>query len=648
MSLQTGVELPEGPASQHLGDRMRYRLTVWKNSPNPLWVREMRQSARLTRTPVILMILSVLFTLMMASVGGIITGTQSPSEAGQALFHTYFSFAYFVVLWIGPAIAANSIASEREGKTWEAVLLTGMHPSEVTRGKFASAYTSMAMYLVMLAPVGALPFIFGGVTPLEVLVAFVFLFLLAVLAVAFGLAISAQMASLRGALLVTLIASVPLSFFSYLLLGLGLKNLPHEIWTTVPRGGPVWLPTAYSLAPFGAEYVIYLMVIPAAAIVLPGWLFYEVTRSKLISVTDDRSYGLKKWFLVTSLVVTLVAMVPLFAVPSRDRSAGIIAGTTFFCVYILFCVFLFAGEAIGPSRRVKLALVRMSALRRFLAPGVMKVAQLQLMVAVLAVLTLTVIGVVMLQTTPGTPRVDVQTEQVVVFAIYALGFSSFLIGLTAYLRARSNGGGLPRVLLLVILFGLSFGPWILAAITGVLGSSSSMRSSAFAIAAPSPGYAFFAVEALTRPDPGVTVVASIGASILYAAVGLGFLLVAGAKCRKIILEHESILARADQRLAAEDAGEVGVTEGDAAPAETPGAAPLLPHAAESAAEAPPPALRPDALGAAAAEPARAEPAPADAASASASEELDEPVPPSQAVEVAPVVEIGATGDEEEA
>lgn len=637
MSVQTGVELPQGPASQQLGDRMRYRLMVWKNSPNPLWIREMRQSARLTRTPVILMVLTVLFTLMMASVGGIITGTQSPSEAGQALFHTYFSFAYFVVLWIGPAIAANSIASEREGRTWEAVLLTGMHPSEVTRGKFASAYTSMAMYLVMLAPVGAMPFIFGGVTPLEVLVAFVFLFLLAVLAVAFGLAISAQMASLRGALLVTLIASVPLSFFSYLVLGVGLKDLPHEIWSTVPRGGPVWLPTAYSLAPFGADYVIYLMLIPAAAIALPGWLFYEVTRSKLISVTDDRSYGLKKWFLVTSLVVTLMALVPLFAAPSRERATAVIAGITFFCTYVLFCVFLFAGEAIGPSRRVKIALKRAGGLRRFLAPGVMKVAQLQLMVAVLTIVALAITGVVMLQTTPGTPRVDVQTEQVVVFAVYALGFASFLIGLTAYLRARSTGGGLPRVLLLVILFGLTFGPWILAAITGVLQSSTSMKSSASAIAAPSPGYAFFAVDALSRPDPGVAVVASIAASILYAAIGLGFLLAGGAKCRKIIVEHEAMLAMADRRLAEEDAG----TSEPAPPHEA------EPHEAEPLAQAPeeeaaPPAVRPEALASdAASPPATPDEPPGESAPTEA-----EPVPPSQAVKVAPVLEIGT--DEEEA
>ena len=86
---------------------------------------------------------------------------------------------------VGPAVAANSIASEREGRTWEAVLLTGLSPTVIARGKFLAAFTAIAMYIVMLAPVGALPFLFGGVTATEVVLAFAGLFLIALLSVAF-------------------------------------------------------------------------------------------------------------------------------------------------------------------------------------------------------------------------------------------------------------------------------------------------------------------------------------------------------------------------------------------------------------------------------------------------------------------------------
>ncbi len=46
----------------------------------------------------------------------------------------------------------------------------------IARGKFLAAYTNIAMYIVMLAPAGALPFLFGGVTATEVLAAFALFF----------------------------------------------------------------------------------------------------------------------------------------------------------------------------------------------------------------------------------------------------------------------------------------------------------------------------------------------------------------------------------------------------------------------------------------------------------------------------------------
>ncbi len=552
MSLQTGVETPSGPASRRIGDRVRYRMDLWTTQPNPLWVREMRQSARLVRTPIILMVLTVLVVMLMASIGGLMAGNQSPAEVGTILFHVYFSLAWFVVTLVGPALAANSIASEREGRTWEAVLLTGMRPEEVARGKFLSAYTAIAMYIVMLAPVGALPFLFGGVTPIEVLVAFVFLFLIALLSVAFGLAISAKMQSLRGALLVTLLVATPLSAFCFTTFGVGGSALVHDLWNAVEAGPPVWLPTAYGRAPFGVQYVVYLIAIPTAAVCLPAWLLYEVTRANLTSVTDDRSYGLKRWLLVASLVVTATCAVPLFAAAARDRADALMVGMGFYATFIIFNAFLFGGEAIGPSRRVKVMLANKSALRRFLAPSVTRAAQLLLLTGLGGIALLFGVGVAFIGAQGG-PYASLQTEQLTIFSAYAVGFSTFVIGLAAFLRARSVSTAVPRVLLLVVLFFIFTGPWIVAAIAGVLAGASGKFDLSLAMAAPSPFYIAVAVEALSRPDPGVAVIAAMAASGMYGL--LGFLLLIGAhvRTRKIITEHEAILAEADARLLEEDA-----------------------------------------------------------------------------------------------
>ena len=154
------------------------RIARMFREPNAIWMREMRQSARLGRTPWILFALSLTISLLMCSIGGIAAASgASPAVIGNILFQVFFSLAYFVVVITGPAIAANGIASEREGRTWEAVLLTGLSPKTIARGKFLAAYTTISLYIVILAPVGALSFLFGGVTATEVVAAFAFLFL---------------------------------------------------------------------------------------------------------------------------------------------------------------------------------------------------------------------------------------------------------------------------------------------------------------------------------------------------------------------------------------------------------------------------------------------------------------------------------------
>ena len=62
MSAQTGAPAPSGPASQRFVDRARFRFELLQKEPNPIWIRELKQAARLGRTPVILTVITVLMT----------------------------------------------------------------------------------------------------------------------------------------------------------------------------------------------------------------------------------------------------------------------------------------------------------------------------------------------------------------------------------------------------------------------------------------------------------------------------------------------------------------------------------------------------------------------------------------------------------
>src|ERR1041384_7784208 len=245
MSIQSGsASLPPPPPGASLFSRAHLRRLRLARDPNPVWMRELRQSARLQRTPVILMTVTVAIALLICSVGGIASVTAEPAKVGVGIFHTFFSLAFALVTWLGPAVAASTIAGEKNGRTWEALALTTLSPARIARGKFLAAYTYVGLYLVMLAPVGALPFLFGGVTATEVMLAFFCCFVFAALAVAFGLALSSKFQSSAAAIIVTLIVALVTSFTVYIVLGVALSVAVHEQWPAIAQAAPVWLPTA--------------------------------------------------------------------------------------------------------------------------------------------------------------------------------------------------------------------------------------------------------------------------------------------------------------------------------------------------------------------------------------------------------------------
>jgi len=254
MSAQTGVpSIPPPPPSVRGIFALNTHFKRLTTDPNPVWMRELRAAARLQRTPVILAVITGMMTLLVCSVGGVAAMSSEPARVGTWLYHTFFSLTYALVTWMGPAVASTTIAAERSGRTWEALELTGLGPANVARGKFLASLCYVSLYLVMLAPVGALPFLFGGVTAFEILLAFVLLGVFAVLSVAFGLAMSSKLGSPAVAILATLLVSVLCSILAYGALGIGLSYAANDLWPGVVGGAPVWLPTAYARADFGGE-----------------------------------------------------------------------------------------------------------------------------------------------------------------------------------------------------------------------------------------------------------------------------------------------------------------------------------------------------------------------------------------------------------
>ena len=532
MSAQTGVPSIPPPAPSVRGlFSVKTRFRRLFSDPNPVWMRELRAAARLQRTPVILAVITGMMTLLVCSIGGVLAMSSEPARVGTWLYHTFFSITFALVTWMGPAVASTTIAAERSGRTWEALELTGVGPESMARGKFLAARCYVSLYLVMLAPVGALPFLFGGVTAFEILLAFVLLGVFAVLSVAFGLAMSSKMASPAVAILATLLVSIVCSIAAYVGLGIGLSYAANGLWPGVLAGAPVWLPTAYVRADFGPEYVALLVLLPFVLIAVPAWLFYEITIANMAQPSDDRSTRLRFWTLFSTPGLALTALGCGAAFREVDL---FLLGEGALFLLCIFVAFLFAGEPLGPSRRVEVHWQRegVSAVRRLVGPGVIQAS------VTLVVLTAGCFGVLALGGFLLLPSA-VDGMAVVAFGGYAAAFVVFVAGFAAFTRARSAGPGVPRVLLLGALFLAFVGPYIAMAIAGVSGSG----NRAMLIAAPSPLYAFHMVTQARNvtvlasggvaPDPerDAALVAGGVCAGGWALIGLGLLAVATARAR---------------------------------------------------------------------------------------------------------------------
>jgi hypothetical protein len=548
MSAQTGhPTVPPLPPSSRRIERARTELRRWWNDPNPVWMRENRQFARRARTPVILAVLTGMMTLLMASIGGILSVHYEPAKVGVALHQVFFSLAFFGVSWAAPAVAASGVAGERSGRTWEPLLLTGLGPTTIARGLLGASLTSVMLYLVMLAPVAALPFLFGGVTASEVLLGFVWLVLLGGLSAAFGLSVSSKFSSPAGAIVVTLFVSSVASLAVFLLMGVALSFGVHALWPDVSGGPPMWLPSAYVRAEFGAAYCLLLVIAPLGAVLLPGWFFYEVTVANLSGPSDDRSSGLRRWLLVTLPVVTLgAASLPLVLRRSAWQAACSGLGVLF--AVLVFSVFVIAGEPLGPSRRVRVHWEREGASRwrRYLGPGILKAATLLGGLGLGSLWLVTGVGAAVEVASPS----SVGVLRVLSTGGYLGAFFLFILGFTVWVRARASSAAVPRLLLIGALLLAGIGPWVVMAIAGVVGSS----GSTLVLAAPSPAYVLvmweWADKSSAAREP--ILLGGVTCAISWALLGAGFLNAAYLRARRVAAAHARALQAMEAMLDAED------------------------------------------------------------------------------------------------
>ncbi len=141
----------------------------------PIFVREAQTAPRPLRHYLMRACYSALLLVLMWTAWQTIVGFQHLQSAGDlarfgvVLFQLLASIQLSLALFFAPVLAANSICSEKDRRTFALLLMTDLSSYEIVVGKLLASMLQMVVLLVAGLPVFALCLLLGGVSGSQLL-----------------------------------------------------------------------------------------------------------------------------------------------------------------------------------------------------------------------------------------------------------------------------------------------------------------------------------------------------------------------------------------------------------------------------------------------------------------------------------------------
>lgn len=451
------------------------RFRRYLDDPNPILLKELRS---VFRTPLFIRFLYLCtagVAVLVMMVGGVASSEMPPAEAGQVVFHLFFGVALAVLCLVAPAYSATSLTSEREQGTYESLILSGMDPAKIVQGKFLASFAMFTLVLVALSPVVGIAFLFGGVSPLEVVFAFIGLEMVLACAVAFGLVLSARLRSTRIAILLAAMLFVPASMFSVGVMS-AFGQVAQRAWS-LNMNGPFWFTEALANRFFELDTFLLVGVLPIFLTAMFVWLCLASAIAGVRPPAEDRSTPFKLWASVAMIGQAIIVGGIMYLIPASDASeAGAafqigMGGTAF------FIALLFANEPPLAPRIWELRQQERGPIGKIwgvVGPGAAPTLRaaaaiivLGAMLGTLATLTGTVWG------SAGTFVADDYWLGVVLIGIGNAVVCLFALAFAMWLRVILRSGVAARTLTLVVFMALTILPLLGVVIVATRGFSGS-------------------------------------------------------------------------------------------------------------------------------------------------------------------------------
>ncbi|MFP2913083.1 ABC transporter permease [Pyxidicoccus sp. 3LFB2] len=134
----------------------------WGDRLNPLVVKEVRQGLR-TRVFWACFGLMLLACLVLSLIAYVETREAAFARHGQGFFFSFFFCLGVAHFFIIPYSAYRSLVREREDETWVLLVLTGLGPRRILRGKVASFLVQAGLYASAVGPFLLFSYFLNGI-----------------------------------------------------------------------------------------------------------------------------------------------------------------------------------------------------------------------------------------------------------------------------------------------------------------------------------------------------------------------------------------------------------------------------------------------------------------------------------------------------
>lgn len=204
---------------------------------NPVLIRDLRSRMRGIRmlifiTLYVLIICTATFLYTLFSLNQLSITPMNPnqlSNIGGVIYQIILYISIVIVVIFSPMNLSGVVAGEKEKQTFDFIRVTTLTPWRYILGYILANTLFITLLIFCTLPVISLAFVFGGVSPDEVIYAYILLICLAILLSSFAIMISALRKNVRTAQTTTL----AVLFLAYFLLGPIIGFINHSLGTNL-------------------------------------------------------------------------------------------------------------------------------------------------------------------------------------------------------------------------------------------------------------------------------------------------------------------------------------------------------------------------------------------------------------------------------